>query len=238
MDERQIMSLDEVQEKYGQLATLRELFYDWMGLNKWLFLQINHIRGEFYDNLMLWITQLGNRHNFPYFMALLLAFAVLALLWRKLRKKAALRQYILRWITTLCVLALGFVAVAVVVGGAKHYFAFPRPFVAIPQGELNTAANEKVYQIERLKSPDDARASFPSGHVAIITLMVAGLWPLLSQNMRYVGAFLIFAVAWSRVSLGMHFPADTVWSFLLVLLLVKLVRMAVGKAFGAFGWHS
>lgn len=235
--EKKWMTLDEVYARFGEAATFREIFYDWMGLNEWLFFRINHLRGAFYDSLMLWVTELGNKYHFPYVLALLAVFAVAGTVGMKLKGRAGFKQYAIRWGLLFMVLVAGFIANAIVITGMKEHFALPRPYAAFDQSPITGNSAQKVYQLET-RAPEQARQSFPSGHVAFITLLVVALWPLLGEGMRYFGGFLIFAVAWSRVSLGVHFPADTVWSFLITLLVVIAVRAAIHRLMrGVFGIH-
>ena len=207
-------TLDDVYNEFGELASFKEIFYDWMGLNKWLFLKINHIRADFYDQLMLWVTELGNRHHFPYAMALLVVFVLLGGLIKKMRKTSSVRAHLSRWAGVLLVLVMGFGANAAVIYTIKDRAAMPRPYVALAANPLLGEPQVEVYQLEKRPAEDGYR-SFPSGHVAMITLWVLGLWPVLSDGMRKFGLFLIFAVAWSRLSLGVHFPADALWSFVI-----------------------
>lgn len=235
--EKKWMTTDEVQEQFGHLASVKEIFYDWMGLNQWLFFHINHVRASFYDSLMLWVTELGNKHHFPYVVALLALFSIMGLVIHKLKKRGGTKQYIIRWIAIFLVLIGGFAVNAIVISGMKSYFSLPRPYAAFDQNPVTGNANERVYILESQES-EKSYQSFPSGHVAMITLIVSALWPILSERGRYFGGFLIFAVGWSRVSLGVHFPADAVWAVLITLLVVFMVRGLVHRLLrGIFGLH-
>lgn len=229
------MTLGDVYSQFGDLATFREIFYDWMGLNQWLFFQINHLRAPYYDTLVVWVTELGERRYFPYIMALLGIFALLGMVAKRLKKQGGARQYAIRWTGVFLVLICGFLANALVITGMKEHFSMPRPYAAFSTLQQLADSQEKVYQLEQ-RPPEDAYRSFPSGHVAFITLMVMGLWPVLTERFRYFGLFLIFSVAWSRMSLGVHFPADTLWSFIIVSLMVILLRLGIYRAMrGLFG---
>jgi len=72
-----------------------------------------------------------------------------------------------------------------------------------------------------------AEASFPSDHA---TLMFSLAIPLLfcAQSRRWGGALLLlgFAVAWSRIYLGVHFPLDMLGAFGVAAFASFLIRIA------------
>ena len=57
---------------------MKEIFYDWGSANVWLFHTINDIRFEWLDSVMLLGTFLGGHTLFPYYLALLALFALVA----------------------------------------------------------------------------------------------------------------------------------------------------------------
>ena len=77
---------------------------------------------------------------------------------------------------------------------------------------------------------------FPSGHAGYITILILSLWPAFGDKMRWLGVGIILAVCWSRMALGVHFPADLLAGFLIaaieVLLLRKIIYGALHKLFG------
>lgn len=218
------LTLAQVQDMYGQLPTFKEAFYDWWGANEGLFKLINGIHSPAYDNFMLFVTQLGDKHFFLPYMGLLAVYVGLALLIGKIQRRAALRQQCIMWFGVFAVLFAGFAAAMIVAYGFKELFALPRPYVALPSFDVTL--------VERLESEKSYR-SFPSGHVTMITIMIMGMWPMLSPHMKMLGLFLIALVAWSRVALGVHFPADTVWAFIITSTVVIMVRFVLYRLFRA-----
>jgi membrane-associated phospholipid phosphatase len=97
----------------------------------------------------------------------------------------------------------------------KSHFAFERPYAALEKTE--------VRRLE-FRNEDEANRSFPSGHVFIITALIASLWPALNSGFRWFGAGIILAVAWSRIALGVHFPADVLASITICTIEIVLVR--------------
>lgn len=219
------LSLDDVYALYGEADNVRELFYDWSGANKWLFVQINSIRGDLYDAFMRTVSHLSDFENFPYYFGLIAALVMGNLLLRKLSRKGGNKQYFVRWLGVFAVLIAGFVANVVVIDGAKKYFHYPRPYIALAKDK--NYAEQKVFMLEAREGPEDDYRSFPSGHVAFMTMIVVALWPMLSGGMQWLGVGLIALAAWSRVSLGMHFPADALGSVLISFPLIVIVRAVV-----------
>jgi len=216
-------------------ATLEELtfhsfdakaaFYDWGGFNLWLFHQINGLQpGEVYDQAMQLITLAGDRHLFPYYMAFLMCCALSSAIVRKFMGSINLKRQIYRWLGVLLVFGIGYVAVAAVIYGLKDYFQYPRPFIALQEGTFRVIGGlpelEKHWQ------------TFPSGHAAFITLAVQSLRPVMNHLLRFLGWLLILMVCWSRIALGMHFPADVLAGFLLAWMVTALLQLMLYKWMG------
>ncbi len=215
--DREWMTREELFRDHRDVGGLKEWFYDWHGLNEWLFLQINGLRGHSYDQLMLFITQFGSYKNFHWWMLAITMFAGLSLLYRKLMKKGGLRAHAVMWLGVLVVLVVGFAANGLMVRTVKDHFSYPRPYVALEA--------DQVQQIQPQEA-DDALRSFPSGHMAFITFLMVSLWPVAPENRKWLLMVPIALIGWSRVSLGVHFPADVMWSLLLTGTLIVLVRRA------------
>jgi signal peptidase II len=206
--------------------SLKETLYDWNGTNEWLFLEINSIQGEYYDKAMVVLSSIADHHLFPYYMAALAFFAVLSYGIRKITKSGNASHTAAVWFGILAVLVAGYLTEGFIIGHAKNYFSYPRPYMALSH-DTRVLGNPPQ---------DDSYHSFPSGHTGFIILMIVGLWPILSSELKLAGAVLIPAVMWSRMALGMHFPADVTWSFIIFLPLILAVRAFVYRVLrGGFG---
>ena len=186
---------------------MKAVFYDWGGLNLWLFHAINNVHGDWLDRAMLLGTALAEHGNFSLYLGGLLLLAVMA-------TRDADRNVQQRWIGVVAVFALGYVIDGYVVGLLKDWFSFPRPMLALPPESMHV-----------LGTPEHSlQHSLPSGHTSFAMLISASLWPLLQRFGRAMAVAFVLWVGLSRISLGAHFPADVVAGALSCLLIIWLLR--------------
>jgi signal peptidase II len=210
------LTLEQVQHAYGQLPTPKEFFYDWGGANAALFRGINSLHSPSYDAFMRFVTQLGDHHFFVPYMLVLGVYAAVTILFKKLLGKGGVKQQFYMWLGVFLVMVASFAAYGILSSWLKDYFQYARPYVLI----------EGTVQLENREAAD-AYHSLPSGHVGFISIMIFSLWPLLSHHMKMLGLFLIALVAWSRIALGVHFPADTLWACVLGFSIAFFTRAVV-----------
>lgn len=187
---------------------MKEIFYDWGGLNVWIFKLINSLSGnDSYNSLMLLFSRLGAKENFSYYLVLMAAYVIGEIWMMKMRHLIITREQIRGAIALLIAMVMGFMVAGLITGVAKTIFALPRPFV-LP--DINAAMTQgKLHFVGTPPPQTDYYSSFPSGHAATIAFIVTVLWQKFPQKpMRYAGLTLAFLVCWSRIALGMHFPAD------------------------------
>lgn len=200
-------------------ADYKELFYDWMGGNDVLFLLINSIHGDAYDKCMWIVSWLGDHKRFPLYVSLILVIAAVSMIIRLLSGQSRMWFYFTSWLGIFVMLGSGYAVNGVVTMGIKDHFSYPRPYVA-----LASAGDVRV--LEAI-DPNDDFTSFPSGHVTFSTFMVVALWPILSNFFAWSGVIFIVLVAWSRVALGMHFPADVVGGIIIAAPLIVTLRVVM-----------
>lgn len=195
---------------------MKEIFYDWGGANLDLFRLINALHSPGYDQAMTIVTQLGNHHLFKYYFLAIAACAAATIIVRKLTGVFGIKAQARYWLGVLLVFALGYALDGVLVYWAKGYFSYPRPYVLLPPGDavVPTGLPEAI---ERYRG-------FPSGHASFATVMMGSLWPMLIGWQRLFAIGAVILVCWSRVALGMHTPADVLWSALAALAVVYLTR--------------
>jgi len=195
---------------------MTEIFYDWGGANVWLFHLINNIRFGWLDQLMLLGTALGDHNRFSLYLVLLTLFALLAVS-RPAQNIGEYQTRVKRWVAAIAVFSLAYWLDGLILGFLKPYLDFPRPPLALLPDTLHITGTAEFHH------------SLPSGHSAFAMMVVASLWPVLARRWRVSGVCFVLWVGLSRISLGMHFPADVLAGFLLSLVVVLLVSVAIQK---------
>ncbi|NBX03441.1 MAG: phosphatase PAP2 family protein [Alphaproteobacteria bacterium] len=235
-------------ESYFSDSVPKELFYDWAGANRWMFLQINELSGsnETYDQAMKFISNASDgKHVFLFYLAALVIIGLFSTITGAIKKHVGIRYHFNHWIAVIALFAVAFPVNAAINHSLKDYFGYPRPYVAFKTTtKFKTLAEAEdfkrtshtvsemrevfpeIHQLEKRSADDDYR-SFPSGHVAFITCLIACLWSKLSESQRPLGALAILLVGWSRMALGVHFPADVVGSIIITLVVMSLMKIAV-----------
>lgn len=196
---------------------MKEILYDWGGLNVWLFHVINKTHGEFIDHFMLLGTSLGGHANFTLYLGLTALVAVFAVR----RSPSYGSDAAERWLAVLAVFSIAYLLDGWLLGWLKPLLDFPRPPLALLQGSVHIVGQPEYHH------------SLPSGHSSFAMLVAASLWPALNRGGKALAAFFALWVGLSRISLGAHFPADVLAGFLSSLLVVLLVRAVVNGLYGS-----
>jgi membrane-associated phospholipid phosphatase len=195
---------------------MKSVFYDWGGINVWLFHLINDIRFEWLDKLMLLGTSLGDHTRFPLYLSLLTLFSVFIVNKGVLDDKRH-RIQVNNWMLVISVFSIAYLFNGLLLGYLKPLLDFSRPLLALPMGTVNVVGQPEYHH------------SLPSGHSSFAMLITASFWPVLNNRWRWVFAAFLLWVGISRVSLGAHFPADVMAGFLSSLAVVLLVQKFTGK---------
>ncbi|CAK0776412.1 Peptidase A8 [Gammaproteobacteria bacterium] len=192
------------------------LLYDWGGWNVWLFYSINNLRSDWLDQFMLLGTRLGDHTNFVSYLSVMVLASVVAIARDKTEGSAKGEAVARLGLVSIAVFVLSFWVQGGLIGFLKPMLDFPRPPLAL-QGALHVIGAPEYHH------------SLPSGHATFAMLVGASFWPLLGR-FRPLAVFFVLWVGLSRISLGMHFPADVVAGYLLSLTVVLAVRLMVTRA--------
>lgn len=191
---------------------MKAIFYDWGGLNVWLFHVINNVRGSLIDAVMQFGTDLGDHANFPLYIAAAVV-AGLTLSARAAAHERVAGDAMLRsWMLALAVFACANAADGLLVGWLKDWLDFPRPPRALPPESLHVIGTPEYNH------------GLPSGHAVFAMTVAASLWPVLIRPGRIGMVVYVLWVGVSRVSLGAHFPADVIAGYALALIVVFSLR--------------
>ena len=201
---------------------MKEILYDWGGLNVWLFHLINDVRAGWLDQFMLLGTAIGDHTSFVPILSLLLLAAMFTVSRTYARQPGRGEQTAQLWLGVAAVFALGYWLDGAVLGWLKPMLDFPRPPLALGEASVHIVGEAKFHH------------GFPSGHSSFAMLVCASLWPL-GRRWRIGGVLFLLWVGLSRISLGAHFPADVLGGFLLSLLIVLALRAAVDALAKAAG---
>ena len=193
-------------------------FYDWGGLNTQLFYLINGIQGEAFRQFMQLGTMLGKFTLFPVYFAIIAGIGFYDVSRNTL---APIRRK--QWTHAIIVLIAAYLFSLLWVYLLKTWLHFPRPFVALPEGT--------VHILDYIRASEEPMVSFPSGHSVFTTLMVASLWPMLNKTAKIIGIAFVLWVGVSRIALGVHFPADVVYSMALSFTAVCIVKLVINRIY-------
>lgn len=211
-------TLNQVYDEYAHVGNFKRIFYDWDGLNEKIFFAANGIHGEGYDRIMQLASKIGDHDLFFYYFAGLTMLALFIVLLRKVGKHGGVKAHLTSWIAVLSVLFVAYFASGVTTQMIKQEMAYKRPYYQY--------GIQKVVLLERLP-PEKAIESFPSGHATFSATMATALWPVMPPFLRWVAVFTVMIISWSRLAVGVHFPADILAGLCIGFFVTLLMRAII-----------
>lgn len=173
---------------------MRRALYGWYGGNVWLFHVVSAFRGRYWIEFMRLASEFADHRRFALYILALCAAGILAVVFAFRHNHGEAAAF--RWFTVLCVFTIGTALDHVVVEAMKTWFALPRPGVILGAHHFGVERAGLRYR------------SFPSGHASFAAVLAVSVWPTARFAVRVLLVSAVFLVCLSRVSLGLHFPAD------------------------------
>ena len=179
-------------------------FYDLMGYNHAIFYGLNYFGNYGLLPYLLYLITLI--FDLPPFIAyyFILCFLAYKHVNNQKNKSACFSGifYLLIRIGT-C-----FALLHLIYAGLKFSFNLTRPLCELPADSFFT-----LQAVESVR----CNASFPSAHAARALLVCYFLWPYANNFAKQAGLIIMLAmVSLSRISLGMHYPADIAYSLIIM----------------------
>ncbi|PCJ29516.1 MAG: phosphoesterase [Rickettsiales bacterium] len=186
-----------------------EIFYSLFGYNKQLFLTINH-----YTNIGA-LPQVLQAISSVFFIANFAIGYIAACVYVYYKSKKAPNQeaYFTPIYNELVRLGACYAMFGFVFAGLKFSVNLQRPFCSLPPADFITIADTSL---ERCLS------SFPSAHTGLAILVAYCFWRHMNPALKILACLVAMAVATSRVTLAMHYPADIIYSIIATLISILI----------------
>lgn len=178
-----------------------------MGLNESLFILINKLTniGCLPDILQI-ISDVFFIANFAIFYFIACLFFYFRARVAQGKQSFFMRGYLKLTRLGICYALFGFTFAAL-----KFSINLSRPFCSLTERDFITIADTTL---ERCLS------SFPSAHTGLSILVAYCLWSYMNKALKCMSCLIILAVATSRITLAMHYPADIIYSAIVTILII------------------
>jgi len=196
------------------MPSMKWVLYDWGGFNTTLFYWINGFREEWWDECMQFGSELGDHTHFISYLSVMVLAAVIAVPRRMRRGRVPGEVSAKRWLLALSVFVLSYYLQGEIIGWLKPFLDFPRP-ASVLHGNLHLLGTSELHH------------SFPSGHATFAMLVSASFWIVIKGWSRVLLVVFALLVGISRISLGMHFPADVIAGYLMSFSIVLMMRFVL-----------
>lgn len=198
-----------------------------MGLNKTLFISINTLTNV---GCLPYILKIISD---VFFIANFAIFYFVACLLFYLRTRSTTvdkKSFFMSGYFNLIRIGICYTLFGLTFAALKFSVNLKRPFCSLAKTDFITIANT---DLERCLS------SFPSAHTGLSILFAYSLWPYMNKSLKGISCLVILAVAISRTTLAMHYPADIVYSAIITIIILlagnfvfKILKNKVIKSIG------
>ncbi len=186
------------------ISMLKNIIYDFNGYNKDIFLLINNnFSNEKIQLFFKYFTLLFNIESFAiYYITASMIF--LSLIYKNMFDEKTYQNLYRHFVHV----GIFYAMTGLTYAFLKFNINLPRPFCSIPDKEFYTIIDTSL---ERCLS------SFPSAHIAVSIITTYAIWHYIGYIPRAFAILIIILTAISRIALAMHYPADILYSLIILL---------------------
>lgn len=204
---------EEPQPRIVISMSFKYIFYDWLGYNK-LFLQA--INNQFASDSILGFLKFLSSFFVVEAFALYYFLALFYYIYYFYKVDNG-HHLFMRSINSFLVIGVAYSLVGFIFAFLKFNVNFERPLCV-----MDLYTNITIDSVRCL-------SSFPSGHSAVMTLILYALFPLVSWFARLVLVLIAMDVYIGRVILAVHFPADVLYSIVFTIMIILFSRIIVSS---------
>lgn len=180
-----------------------ELFYNFNGLNKQIFLIINRItNASILPDILQLISLPFVIYGFVIYYCLFCIYFHSQL--RELNDIAKIQFKFWLIYNRMINIGIIYAIFGLTYAVLKFSINLPRPFCSLDLDQFLTIINTRD---ERCLS------SFPSAHTGLAMLISYFIWRYLKHYQKIIAFLIVLLVGISRISLAMHYPSDIIYSF-------------------------
>jgi membrane-associated phospholipid phosphatase len=191
---------------------MQYIIYDWLGLNKFLFIKINYI-------MNLWLLPYFNLFCRVFFdIDAFLAYYTIFIIFfiYQIRGDNFSYEKYLQYFNITAKIGAIYATIVISYALMKYGFKMPRPYCSI-KGFFSSQS----FHFEQ------CFVSFPSSHTAIAVLLCYSLFDYVSRIYKILLCILVILAGASRIGLGMHYPADVLYSIFISLSICILIEKVI-----------
>lgn len=208
--------------KFVMTSMYKSFLYHWLGYNQKLFELIN---GFFHNKsvveVFVGLTEVSGEYMlFPIHFFILITFMFLYI--KRGGHSNDLKLQML-YIKTVMILLFSICIGAICVETVKIYLKFTRPYCI--QGLKLNPISQGLITFNMSK----CNKSCPSGHAWYVATFMFSIWGILNKPCKVIAVIIILLVGASRVVLGMHFPADILYGYLLAFIVCYIAIKVANK---------